>query len=212
MIAILRAASVALGRALFVLPCPCWCCPAGRVRAAPCRWQCARSVSRALSRLSTASRADSPIARRGSCRFRLRPRWPVAPDTAAAVARLRALSEDCGGETLFQAPWMPIAYTLTGRRNSTRYDLPHHDTLHLHQAEEILDDLRTDSPDMIVMQRRYLDYDGPSPPHGPARRHRDTLVGSGPVSCKKNGHRSRWVYEGYLSARCVNHGAMLVEI
>ncbi len=92
--------------------------------------------------------------------------WPVAPRTAEAIATLQEMSATCPGDTLFQMSWMPIAYTLTGRRNVTKYDLPYHDTISLDDARSILATLADTPPGMLIVQPRYRSYTGPFPAIG----------------------------------------------
>jgi len=92
--------------------------------------------------------------------------WPVSPATAKAVADIQVLSEQCGGSTLFQFPWAPILYTILNRENSTTFDLPFYDTISLSDAKVILGQISARKPDMIVIEERYLAYDGPFPALG----------------------------------------------
>lgn len=92
--------------------------------------------------------------------------WSVAPQTQIVVERLRVMSEHCPHTTLFQIHWAPILYEITGRTNSTSFDLPYHDTLSLDDAQRLINELVSQPPGMIIVDPNVRDYRGPFPALG----------------------------------------------
>lgn len=92
--------------------------------------------------------------------------WQVSANDLRAIRELEMMKETCQAHTLFQLPWSPILYTVLDLKNSTRYDLPYHDTILLDDAALILDDLNDTPPDMLIIEPRYKAYAGAFPARG----------------------------------------------
>ncbi|MCG8670487.1 MAG: hypothetical protein MI867_13805 [Pseudomonadales bacterium] len=92
--------------------------------------------------------------------------WRVHPDNREVVEKLQYHSDQCAGNSMFQIPWAPVVYILTGRVNVTKYDLPYHDIIDERHADEIINTLEVSLPELIVIEPNYYDYQGPFPALG----------------------------------------------
>ena len=61
---------------------------------------------------------------------------------------------------------MPISYEITSRKNITGYYLPYADTIGLEEGIKIVKSLNNNPPDLLILQPKYYNYDGPFPAKG----------------------------------------------
>jgi len=92
--------------------------------------------------------------------------WKVSKKTFEVIKKLIDISDNCGGNSLFQLSWMPISYEITSRKNITGYYLPYADTIGLEEGIKIVKSLNNNPPDLLILQPKYYNYDGPFPAKG----------------------------------------------
>ena len=92
--------------------------------------------------------------------------FPVSKSDSDAILEIKNSVNNCTAKTLFQFPWAPILYTITGLDNPTRYFLPYADTITELDGSLIVNELKRNPPDMFIVEPYSIHKENPFPAKG----------------------------------------------
>jgi hypothetical protein len=90
----------------------------------------------------------------------------VSKTDASAILRIRSFVKQCDAQTMFQLPWAPILYSITGLKNSTRFFLPYADTITEANGIAITNELKSNPPDIFIVEPYRVHIENPFPAKG----------------------------------------------
>ena len=90
----------------------------------------------------------------------------VSKADASAILTIRSFVKECDSQTMFQLPWTPILYSITGLKNSTRFFLPYADTITKANGIAITNELKINPPDIFIVEPYRIYTENPFPAEG----------------------------------------------
>jgi hypothetical protein len=90
----------------------------------------------------------------------------VSKGDASAILRIQSFVKECDAQTMFQLPWAPILYSITGLKNSTRFFLPYADTITKANGIAITNELKINPPDIFIVEPYRVYIKNPFPAKG----------------------------------------------
>jgi hypothetical protein len=90
----------------------------------------------------------------------------ISKSDANAILKIKLFVKECGAQTMFQLPWAPILYTITGLENTTWFFLPYADTITSTNGVTINNELKANPPDIFIVEPYRIHENNPFPAKG----------------------------------------------